>query len=354
MDDKKQKHYRSAGFVWPIVLILVGVVFLLKNLGLIDALTWDSIWRLWPLIFIVFGLDGLLRRSEIVGPTIMFALGSALLLGNLGWGWNSWSIVWRFWPILIVALGLEIMIGRRSPWLSALGVLAVAGIFVSMLWFSGFAMEPRVGQAMSNEIIDQELGDASNADLDISQSVGEMYLDAVSDSDTLIAGEVSVDGWQDVRSEYKLQGDTAFYFLRSQFPGTVRGDSWTWDLGLTTSVPLELDASMGAGDMNLDLQEITITSLDASQGVGDLTVILPESSTLKGDISQAIGQIVIIVPDGVAVRLEVSKAISSLNVPGNFDQRGEYFYTPGYDNADERVDLDISQAIGNIEIRYEK
>jgi hypothetical protein len=329
-------------------------LFLHKNLGWIDALTWDSLWRLWPLIFIAIGLDGLIRRSEIVGPVIMFALGSVILLGNFGWGWTSWSTIWRFWPIIIIAIGLEIMIGRRSPWLAAVGVFGVAGILVGMLWFSGFALEPRLGLAMTDEIIDQELGDASNANIDISQSFGEMNMDAVDDSKALIAGQISVDGWQEVRSEYKQQGDTAFYFLRSQFPGSVRGDSWAWDLGLTSAVPLELDASMGAGDMNLDLRKIKISSLDASQGVGDLSVILPETSSLKGNISQAIGQIVIIIPEGTAVRFEVSKAISSLDVPGNFERQGEYYSTPGYEHADERIDLDISQAIGSIDIRYEK
>jgi hypothetical protein len=354
MENQNQRSYRSGGFVWPIVLILVGVIFLLKNLGLIDVLTWNSLWRLWPLFFVAVGFDGLIRRSEIVGPVIMFSLGASILLSNFGWGWNSWSTILRFWPILVVALGLEIMIGRRSPWLSAVGVLAVAVIFAGLLWFSGFALEPRLGQAMTEEIIDQELGDARNADLDISQSVGELYLDALDNSDALIAGEVSVEGWHEVRSEYKLQGDTAFYFLRSEFPGSVRGNSWSWNLGLTTAVPVELDASMGAGEMNLDLDSIMVTSLDASQGVGELSIILPKDISLKGDISQAIGQITVYVPENVAVRLEVSKAISSLDVPGSFDQRGEYYTSPGYDNADQRIDLDISQAIGSIEIRYEK
>jgi hypothetical protein len=354
MQNNAQKHNRSGGFVWPIVLILAGMVFLLKNLGLIDTLTWNSIWRLWPLFIVVIGLDGLIRRKEIVGPVIMFGLGASILLSNFGWGWNSWSTILRFWPILVVALGLEIMIGRRSPWLSAVGVLIVALIFVGLLWFSGFALEPRFGQAMTEEIIHQELGAARNADLDIAQSVGELYLDALDYSDALIAGEVSVEGWQEVRSEYKLQGDTAFYFLRSQFPGSVRGNSWSWNLGLTTAVPLELDVSMGAGEMNLDLDSIMVTSLGASQGVGELSIILPKDISLKGDISQAIGQIVIYVPESVAVRLEVSKAISSLDVPGNFDQRGEYYTSPGYDSADQRIDLDISQAIGSIEIRFEK
>lgn len=352
MQDRRKKTYRTSGLVWPIVLILVGVVFLLNNLGLIDAVTWESIWKYWPLIFVAIGLDGLIRRSEIVGPVIMFSLGAAFLLNNLGWGWNSWSAFWRLWPILIVAVGLEIMVGRRSPWLSALGVLAVAVLLVGLLWLGGLSLEPRYGQPITGEIINQEIGDASKADIDISQAAGEMNIDALEEANILISGAVSVGNWQEVRSEYKLQGTTAFYFLRNMNSAPFPGGNWEWELGLTPDLPMELDVSMGAGDMNLDLHEIKLSSLDASQGVGDLSVTLPAETALKGDISQAIGQIVIYIPENVAVRIEVSKAIANLDIPSDFDKRGDTYYSPGYESAAEQIDLSVSQAIGNIAIRY--
>jgi hypothetical protein len=50
--------------VWGIILIALGTVFLLDRLGL-DA--WDTLWRLWPVILIVWGaskvLDGLKART---------------------------------------------------------------------------------------------------------------------------------------------------------------------------------------------------------------------------------------------------------------------------------------------------
>ncbi len=38
--------------LWGVILILVGVVFLLETLG-VDA--WDAVWRLWPVILIIWG-----------------------------------------------------------------------------------------------------------------------------------------------------------------------------------------------------------------------------------------------------------------------------------------------------------
>ena len=46
-------------YFWPGVLIVLGIYFLLRNLGLIDWLNGNI---LWPLILILLGLWLILRR----------------------------------------------------------------------------------------------------------------------------------------------------------------------------------------------------------------------------------------------------------------------------------------------------
>ena len=355
MDDRHHRRQERGGFVWPIVLILVGGMFLLNNLGLIDSITWDSIWQLWPLIFVAIGLDSLLRRNEIVGPVIMFGLGGVFLLSNFGWlNWNAWDTLWRLWPLLIIAIGLEIMVGRRSLWISILGVAVIFAALLGLLWLSGVGIGPLGGQPIQSELIDQELGNAIRAEISLSPVAGVMRVDALEDSNALIAGEVSVGRGRQVWRNYKLRGATAVYSLSSRNPVSFPGNAWDWQLGLSPNIPIELEASMAAGDMDLDLAEVMLSGLDASQAVGDLSISLPGGEALHGDISQAVGQIVVYVPENVSVRVEISKALSSLTVPSDFIERSGYFYSPGYESAEMLIDLDISQAIGNIIVRYDR
>jgi len=51
---------RMGPVFWPILLIAVGVIFLLSNLGMLPFEPWQ-LWRLWPLIIVVIGLDVLLE-----------------------------------------------------------------------------------------------------------------------------------------------------------------------------------------------------------------------------------------------------------------------------------------------------
>ncbi len=356
MARKREKPYQHRGMVWPIILILVGVVYLLNNLGLIDAPTWQSIWQLWPVIFLAIGLDSLIRRKEIAGPVFMFGLGTVFLLNNLGWlTWDAWNTLWRLWPLMIIAIGLEIMFGRRWLWLSALSVLFIVAALLGMFWVVGVGLSPLSGQPVAHEAIYQALDDdARQADIAIAPSVGDLRIEESGDKTALISGEVSIGHWQEAWIDYRLTDSLAQYSLRSRNLAPFPGNAWRWQLGLTRAIPLALDVAMGAGDMQLDLADLSLADLEVSQGVGDLTIILPDEAAYRGDISQAVGQLVIVVPKDAAVRLEISRAISALSLPAGFEKLNDDYYSPGFDAAELQIDLDVSQAIGNIIVEYQK
>ena len=43
--------------VFALLLVLVGGVLLLQNLGVIPWELWLELWRLWPVLIIAFGLN---------------------------------------------------------------------------------------------------------------------------------------------------------------------------------------------------------------------------------------------------------------------------------------------------------
>ena len=56
----------NRNLVWPIVLIIVGALFLAHNLGwLAFAQLRELIGTWWPLILIALGIGGLLNRRKI-------------------------------------------------------------------------------------------------------------------------------------------------------------------------------------------------------------------------------------------------------------------------------------------------
>jgi predicted membrane protein len=108
-----QRHSLGRIF-WGLVLILLGVLFLLDQMGRADF--GDIVSRWWPLILVAIGLWQLISSNfqELAGGLFMIALGAIFQLAKLGiLGRNLWHYVW---PALIIGLGLWVLLGafRRS------------------------------------------------------------------------------------------------------------------------------------------------------------------------------------------------------------------------------------------------
>jgi predicted membrane protein len=91
------------------VVIALGLLALLDNLGVLDI---GGVWSLWPLLLVAFGLARMLRPAGQPGRwmgLIFFLFGSWLLLQHLGLAPVRLGVV--FWPLLILLLGVRLVWG---------------------------------------------------------------------------------------------------------------------------------------------------------------------------------------------------------------------------------------------------
>ena len=353
MDEQKpvKVSRRRPSFIWPIVLITIGVLFLLYNLGLVEGDFWTIIWQWWPVLLIAIGLDSLFRRNEIAGPVFLIGLAIVILASTLGFvGWSIWNILWRLWPILLVTVGIEIILRRRHLWVSVLVVLLIIGALIGVLWYFGFSTPQ--GEILSTTTVNQELGEIEYAEVEINPAVGNLTLQLAEDSTSLIRGEVDLGGGSEVYTDYEVKGETGYYKIDNRPFNTIPSfGTWKWNFGLTGTIPLQMIVSMGAGDMDLDFTNLILTGLEVSQGVGDITLTIANSGDYDIEVEQAIGSILVILPEEVGVRLKVDRAITNLDLPAGYNRDGEYYFSPAYEMMDNQVYLEISQAIGNISIQ---
>jgi predicted membrane protein len=115
--EARRHHRRGGRFFIGGLIICIGVLFLLQNLGVLYV---DQIWRYWPVILIVLGVSRL-STARSMGGRIWFGmvtvLGGALLLHNLGYIHGTpWNLTW---PILLIGLGFSLLmrgIGHDHFW----------------------------------------------------------------------------------------------------------------------------------------------------------------------------------------------------------------------------------------------
>jgi hypothetical protein len=353
MEEDRRRYRRS--IVIPILLIVVGAVILLYNLNLLPADIWQTFFNLWPILLIALGLDATYRGNGMVGPVFLIGLGIVFLFSNLGYlEIGVWELILSLWPILLIAFGLDIIIGRRSPYWSMAGVVITVLLLIGVLWL--FTTSPFAGRLLEGEQISQPLDGTRQAEVQIEQSAGSLRLVGSPETSDLIHGEIFLSGRERLESDFSFTNGSARFILRSSgtpfFTLSRWREPWTWNLVLNRQVPIDLQVNLGAGRALVDLHNLQIERLDLQVGAGDLTIILPAEGIVQGNIEGAVGQTTLFIPAGMAVRLRTDTGLTAIQAPGDFTIQEDVYISPGFETAPNRSDLDVSQALGNLRIRY--
>lgn len=96
---------------WGILLIVVGVLFLGRNMDWWDFSIFFDGW--WTLFLIVPSIISLVRREGIGTSFLILVLGVLMLLACQDV--IEWSTIWKiFVPLIIIVIGLSIIFGNRK------------------------------------------------------------------------------------------------------------------------------------------------------------------------------------------------------------------------------------------------
>jgi hypothetical protein len=105
-----RRPYRSGshGFFFGAVVIAIGVLLLLDNLGIFRI---HDIWQYWPVLLVAFGVSRVLDSrtpSGWIWGGMIALIGAFLLLDTLDIIYFSFHI---FWPVILIAFGLSVLAG---------------------------------------------------------------------------------------------------------------------------------------------------------------------------------------------------------------------------------------------------
>lgn len=295
------------------------------------------------------------RNSSPLGAVLLILIGVILLLNVLDvLDWSIWWSVLRLWPVLLIAAGLELLLGR-TRWGALLATILVVGVIVVALWLTYTGAMP---SGLETATIRQPLGEATRAEITLDPVVGTLQLEAAPESASLIDGEIRKGRSEDIQESYR-PGDTAIYNLSTDGPSWdfatgAWDESRVWDLSLSPAASLALETDMAVGDDQFDLTGLTIERLSADMGMGRILVTLPSTGRFSVTLSQGLGVIEIVIPEGMAVRIQADTAMAGRQMPGGLVKNEEYYTSPGYDSADNRVEIEATVAMGLLKVRYQE
>ncbi len=328
-------HPRYRSLFWPILLVGVGIVWLLSNLGMIQPVS----------------------------------LGSIL----------------KFWPVLLIVFGMDMLFSRRYPWVGAVvGLLAVAGV-VALLMFG-----PRVGITTGTdtktETFASPLEGVKTAEYTFDTSSSPVTISALDNNKTdLISADVTYRGTM----RFDVNGSDHTTVWMSEYSDNSSWLNWDfsfdnlkWDIGLSPEVPSDIILNGGSGSITMNLSGLQLTSLqtdlgsgastitlpqseeaysvDIASGSGSVTVRVPEQASLTLSLDTGSGATSVVIPAKAAVRIEVNDDGSgSFDLPNGLMKASDSssfdigaWQTPNYDTAQYKILVQVlGQGSGSISIR---
>ena len=130
---------KFSNIFWGVILIFAGVLFILQNLGVINF-EWTYLWRLWPVILILWGVSVLPAHSLIKLGLVLLVLGVlgvALIQAVLSaLGMMVMDVpAWGLWTLMILVLAIAqlppiLVLGFVSAYVFSVAETTPAVIFL--------------------------------------------------------------------------------------------------------------------------------------------------------------------------------------------------------------------------------
>jgi hypothetical protein len=260
-----------------------------------------------------------MRRNHLFWGSVLILLSALFLLKALG----ITNDVWGYF------------------WLLAVGLLGV--------WFIVRAIWHPKGEEGEQVVI--ELKEAQQASLHLNHGAGRLRIGAGAGAGMLLSGKFGYG--LDYKTE--MVGDKLEVRMRSASNfGPFIGEGFNWDLDLTRDIPISLTINSGASESRIDLSELRVPYLKLETGASSTALTLPaQAGNTLAEINAGVASVDIRVPEGVAARIRIKEGLSARSINSARFPRleGNLYQSPDYDQAANRVELNIEAGVGSISIQ---
>jgi hypothetical protein len=316
-------------------------------------------------------MDNPRRYRSFFWPVVLIGVGLVWLLGNLGIiRPSSLGALISLWPLVLILIGLDILFGRRSPVIGALiGLLAIVAVIGILIAGPALGLPTASVGVLQRCTITEPVIGVTDANITLDFSSQPVNLHPVSNPSNLLEAQIAYYG----DLSYSSSGSPTRQISLSSLGGFsffLGSDANArWDIGLNPTIPTNLRLGGSSGSEALDLSSLRLTAFFLDQGSGSVTASLPPSpepytaefqgasgsldlslpanDSLTIHLDGGSGSIHLRLPVGAAVRFEVrSSGSGSVNLPSGLSQispganrKEGVWQTAGYDQAAYQINI---------------
>lgn len=254
---------------------------------------------MWPLIVIAVGGLWLLIVADVFPDAVA-------------------DLLKRAWPALLILFGYDILLGRRrlslARWTldtSLLGVILTVIFVLGVIWFAynkqGDVVRTENVVTFAEPISDEI--EKVHITVDVERTT--LTILPTSDDSRTISAEFVGSTGSKVVMDWTTEGATGVLTIREAIPESIpKLDEYgrgTLAIALPTTVIIEPFELTGAsGDVELDLSRVFLRQIAVDMDEGDIALYLPRLDTLQGNLKTGDGGIELFVPPNTVLNVQLA------------------------------------------------
>src|SRR2546430_1337320 len=263
------------------------------------------------------------RNRGLLVPLLLIAIGAIVLLSNVGVVTSDALLrLGDLWPLLLLILGLQLILNHTLPRQQAalLGLGATVVIVIAAVAYATLAPATNFGTRQAN--VSDRIGGLTAATLDLGYSGATVNIQGATNlGDSLYQAHVEYPGSDDpptISLDHEsgtLAIDEPSGFSPLRLFGAGRRHVV---ITLTDRIPWTIKLSGGVANAHLDLRRLQLAKVEISGGASRLDAQLPGAKgTVVIDISGALSNVTLRAPTGAQWHVAVSGGVSGLRINGS-------------------------------------
>jgi hypothetical protein len=299
-----------------------------------------------------------MKLSTLFWGVLFVLIGGLFLLNNIGVLNVDWTTVWRLWPMILIFWGLSILVGnQRPPWYAVLLMIGLmifmVVAFVTTEWIHGdFEVSGEDSYAQTFE--EPMAPKTEHATFRLQSGAGKFF---IRDTTTqLVKAQTQVSfGKYNLSRE---QSDHSTYVTLD-----FRGKSRNWNFGrtrnradvqLNTTPIWNIQIDVGAASTNFDLSPYKVEELRLNAGASSLKVRLGNrSEEMRVRIKTGASSTSVEVPESVGCEVRLQTALSGKRIRGFEKISSNHYQTSNFDGAAKKIYIDVEAGVSQVTVeRY--
>lgn len=305
---------KTSNVFWGVLLIMLGSLFILDNLNIVDF-EWHNMWRLWPVILVLWGVSIIPVRD-----------------------WIKLGLV-----ALIIAATVYLVVEESVYW---------EGKPFRIEFHDDFDYDSDSGNAVYQDFFVPMEDSVEVVNLNMDAAAGSFYVSEQSANLLDFSGKGTnikytyrvkrMDGEADI----KIEPDETIY-LHKKSRNRI-------NIGLNPYPVWDLSMDVGAAEMDFDLSAFKVSRLEIDGGAASFKFKLGDKlPEMHVSIDAGASSIVVKVPQESGCDLRISSVLSGKHISGfNKIDHGHY-QTVNFDEASNKIYLNVDAAVSSYNIiRY--